>query len=148
MDPVTRRLIWDILSAIKSKDRSIILTTHHLDEADVLADRIAIMARGKLLTLGSSDFIKKNFGVGYHLILSPKQNEEIEESKEEAETVFSKERRNFESLITEIIPDATVITSLKTKYYEFILPFKDQKLFPQLLRALEEKKKTLSFTVV
>lgn len=51
------------------------LTTHHLDEAEVLSERIAVMSKvivtyrikGKLLTLGSSDFIKKNFGVGYHL---------------------------------------------------------------------------------
>jgi len=41
------------------------LTTHHLDEAEVLADRIAIMANGKLLACGSSEFIRKNFGEGY-----------------------------------------------------------------------------------
>ncbi len=46
------------------------LTTHYLEEAEVLAERIAIMARGKLLTLGSSDFIKKNFGVGYKLSIT------------------------------------------------------------------------------
>lgn len=40
------------------------LTTHHLDEAEILADRIAIMAAGKLLACGTSDFIKVNFGEG------------------------------------------------------------------------------------
>lgn len=49
------------------------MTTHHLDEAEYLAERIAIMAKGKLLTLGSSEFIKKNFGVGYHLTVSKKE---------------------------------------------------------------------------
>jgi len=48
------------------------MTTHHLDEADELADRIAIMSHGKLMALGSSDFMKRKFGVGYHLILTPK----------------------------------------------------------------------------
>jgi ATP-binding cassette, subfamily A (ABC1), member 3 len=38
-----------------------------LDEAEVLSDRIGIMAKGKLLAVGTTDFIKKNFGVGYHL---------------------------------------------------------------------------------
>ncbi len=67
MDPVTRRAIWDILQNLKAEKRSLILTTHHLDEAEFLSERIAIMAKGKLLTVGSSDFIKKNFGIGYHL---------------------------------------------------------------------------------
>ena len=38
-----------------------------MEEAEALAERIAIMSKGELLTLGSSHFIKKNFGVGYHL---------------------------------------------------------------------------------
>jgi len=38
-----------------------------LDEAEELAERIAIMAKGRLLTVGTSNFIKKNFGIGYHL---------------------------------------------------------------------------------
>lgn len=67
MDPVTRRAIWDILQEVKRENRTLILTTHHLDEAEELSERIAIMAKGKLLTVGSSNFIKKNFGIGYHL---------------------------------------------------------------------------------
>jgi ATP-binding cassette subfamily A (ABC1) protein 3 len=72
MDPVSRREIWKILEAIRAHgQRTIVLTTHHLDEAEVLADRIAIMAGGELLIVGSSNFIKKNFGVGYHLTVTP-----------------------------------------------------------------------------
>lgn len=41
------------------------MTTHHLDEAEELADRIAIMAAGKLLACGRSEYIKQNFGEGY-----------------------------------------------------------------------------------
>ena len=58
LDPVSRRMIWDILIELKSEKRTIVLTTHHLEEAEVLAERIGIMARGKLLTVGSNDFIK------------------------------------------------------------------------------------------
>ena len=47
MDPVTRRSIWDILNIIRKENRTITLTTHHLDEAEYLADRIGIMAKGK-----------------------------------------------------------------------------------------------------
>ena len=47
LDPYNRRIIWDMIIAAK-KDRSIILTTHFLDEADILSDRIGILKNGKL----------------------------------------------------------------------------------------------------
>jgi ATP-binding cassette subfamily A (ABC1) protein 3 len=77
MDPVTRRAIWDILQEVKQEQRTLILTTHHLDEAEVLSERIAIMAKGKLLTVGSADFIKRNFGIGYHLNIFRKRGDDF-----------------------------------------------------------------------
>ena len=59
---------------MKNEGRCLVLTTHHLDEAEVLSERLAIMAKGKLLTVGSVDFIKMNFGIGYHLSLYDKTN--------------------------------------------------------------------------
>ena len=44
-----------------------LLTTHYMDEADILGDRIGIMANGRLTCLGSSMFLKSKFGVGYNL---------------------------------------------------------------------------------
>ena len=70
MDAFSRRSIWDILEKIKNDKRTIILTTHHLDEAEILANRIGIMAKGELLAVGSSEFIKKKFGEGYNLRLT------------------------------------------------------------------------------
>lgn len=67
MDPSARRALWDLLIQEK-KGRTILLTTHFMDEADVLGDRIAIMADGDLKTVGSSFFLKKKFGVGYRLV--------------------------------------------------------------------------------
>ena len=49
------------------KDRIVVLTTHYMDEADILGDRIGIMAKGKMTCLGSSIFLKSKFGVGYNL---------------------------------------------------------------------------------
>lgn len=51
------------------KDRIVVLTTHYMDEADILGDRIGIMANGKLTCLGTSMFLKNKFGVGYNLTL-------------------------------------------------------------------------------
>ena len=67
MDPFARRSTWDLLKRKRNKDRVICLTTHYMDEADVLGDRIAIMSHGKLECMGSSMFLKKIYGCGYML---------------------------------------------------------------------------------
>ena len=59
---------------IKNDGRVIVLTTHHLEEAEALADRIGIMAKVKLLSLGTVDFITKSFGTGYYLKLTNKHD--------------------------------------------------------------------------
>lgn len=64
MDPVSRRQVWDIIERAK-RQRAVILTTHSMEEADVLADRIAIMARGSLRCIGSALHLKQKFGAGY-----------------------------------------------------------------------------------
>lgn len=61
MDAISRRAIWDLLQQQKS-DRTILLTTHFMDEADLLGDRIAIMAKGELQCCGSSLFLKQKYG--------------------------------------------------------------------------------------
>jgi energy-coupling factor transporter ATP-binding protein EcfA2 len=68
MDPQKRRRLWDIIIKHKA-GRTILLTTHFLDEADLLGDRVAIMAEGQLKCSGSSEFLKARFGVGYHLTM-------------------------------------------------------------------------------
>jgi ATP-binding cassette, subfamily A (ABC1), member 3 len=52
--------------------RIIILTTHYMDEADILGDRIAIMAGGVVKCCGSSLFLKNRFGIGYNLVIAKK----------------------------------------------------------------------------
>jgi ATP-binding cassette subfamily A (ABC1) protein 3 len=66
LDPLSRRKIWEILLAERG-DRTFLLTTHFLDEADVLADYIAILSRGILKTKGTSVQLKHEIGAGYHV---------------------------------------------------------------------------------
>ncbi|KAI0003601.1 P-loop containing nucleoside triphosphate hydrolase protein [Xylariaceae sp. FL0662B] len=66
IDPLSRRKIWDILLAERGK-RTIILTTHFLDEADLLADHIAILSKGTLRAEGSSVELKDRLGAGYRV---------------------------------------------------------------------------------
>ncbi|KAH7550334.1 hypothetical protein JRO89_XS13G0173200 [Xanthoceras sorbifolium] len=64
MDPIIRRYVWDVIEAAK-KGRAIILTTHSMEEADILGDRIAIMARGRVRCIGTSIRFKSKFGAGF-----------------------------------------------------------------------------------
>uniref|UniRef100_A0A0K0FT89 ABC transporter domain-containing protein n=1 Tax=Strongyloides venezuelensis TaxID=75913 RepID=A0A0K0FT89_STRVS len=68
MDPGARHDTWTLLLEEKSK-RTMLLTTHFMEEADLLGDRIAIMAHGNLQCSGSSMFLKKLYGAGYHLTI-------------------------------------------------------------------------------
>jgi ABC-2 type transport system ATP-binding protein len=53
LDPQARRNLWDVLRSINAEGRTVVLTTHYLDEAEVLCDRVAIVDRGRLLQLGA-----------------------------------------------------------------------------------------------
>ncbi|KAK1344441.1 hypothetical protein QTO34_013135 [Cnephaeus nilssonii] len=62
MDPISKRVTWDLLRQYK-QDRTILVTTHHMEEADILGDRIAIMVKGTLQCCGSSVFLKQIYGL-------------------------------------------------------------------------------------
>ena len=68
LDITARRKMWDLLTRYK-EDKVIILTTHYMDEADLLGDRIGIMSEGRLITIGSSLFLKNAFQIGTKLII-------------------------------------------------------------------------------
>jgi ABC-2 type transport system ATP-binding protein len=53
LDPQARRNLWDLLRQINADGRTVMLTTHHMDEAEILCDRVAIMDHGKVLELGA-----------------------------------------------------------------------------------------------
>ena len=64
LDPQARHLIWDRLRALRSRGNTIVLTTHYMEEAEQLCDRIVIMDLGRILELGRpQDLVKKHAGV-------------------------------------------------------------------------------------
>jgi ABC-type multidrug transport system ATPase subunit len=79
MDPVNRRRVWEFIEKFK-KDRIIILTTHSMEEADILGDRIAIMAHGRICAIGDSMDLKRRFGKGYAVTIVAEPNK-VEETK-------------------------------------------------------------------
>eukprot|EP00732_Lithocolla_globosa_P000357 Lithocolla_globosa_v1_NODE_102_length_6350_cov_93.725179.p1 type:complete len:962 gc:universal NODE_102_length_6350_cov_93.725179:3330-445(-) len=69
LDPEVRRLIWDIINNAK-KDKTIVLTTHSMEEAEVLCQCIGIMAKGSLRCIGPQLKLKNKFGSGFKLHIS------------------------------------------------------------------------------
>jgi ABC-2 type transport system ATP-binding protein len=62
LDPAARRSLWDLIRGLKAKGRTVLLTTHYMEEAEVLCDRLAIMDHGRILEMGTVDeLISKRF---------------------------------------------------------------------------------------
>merc|ERR1711871_925317 len=79
MDPVTRREVWNMIQRAK-KGRVIVLTTHSMEEADVLGDNIGVMSHGRIQAFGSSTRLKKQFGGGYKMTMfinDPQKEREV-----------------------------------------------------------------------
>uniref|UniRef100_A0A5F8GHN2 ABC transporter domain-containing protein n=1 Tax=Monodelphis domestica TaxID=13616 RepID=A0A5F8GHN2_MONDO len=126
MDLISRRATWDLLQKQKSR-RTILLTTHHMDEADLLGDRIAIMAKGGLQCCGSSLFLKKKYGAGYRLIMVKEPQCQI---------------KKVSQLINQFVPNATLESNVGAEL-SFILPKEDAHKFEDLFTELENKRKSL-----
>lgn len=61
LDPKARRNVWDIMRKLKDRKLTVLLTTHYLDEAQKLSDRIAIIYSGKILRLSTPESLMKEF---------------------------------------------------------------------------------------
>jgi ABC-2 type transport system ATP-binding protein len=62
MDPQSRRAIWDFIMELRDKGKTIVLTTHYMEEAEELCDRVGIIDHGKLIALGSPAELKSQYG--------------------------------------------------------------------------------------
>jgi ABC-2 type transport system ATP-binding protein len=67
LDPQARRAVWEVIRELKKEGRSIMLTSHYLEEAEVLADRVAIMNKGKIAAMGTPADIIAQHGSGERL---------------------------------------------------------------------------------
>ncbi|MGA2874013.1 MAG: ABC transporter ATP-binding protein [Nitrososphaerales archaeon] len=76
LDPQARRAMWDVIRSLKKQGRSILLTTHYLEEAELLADKVAIMNRGKIIAAGSPEELVTRYG-------SPKKMITVSDSLED-----------------------------------------------------------------
>ena len=69
VDPENRRQLWQLIESLKDEETALILTTHHLEEAEYLSNDVIIIDRGKLEARGTPNEICQRFGIGYRLIV-------------------------------------------------------------------------------
>ncbi|XP_063512591.1 ATP-binding cassette sub-family A member 9 isoform X2 [Pongo pygmaeus] len=120
LDPLSRHRIWNLLKEGKS-DRVILFSTQFIDEADILADRKVFISSGKLKCAGSSLFLKKKWGIGYHLSLHLNKRCDPE---------------SITSLVQQHISDAK-LTAQREEKLVYILPLEKTNKFPELYRDLD-----------
>lgn len=77
LDPQARRAVWKIVRDLKDKGKSVLLTTHYIEEAERLADRVAIMNRGKIIAEGSPGELVSRYGTGKEVIVKGESLEDI-----------------------------------------------------------------------
>ncbi|KAJ3669241.1 hypothetical protein LUZ60_011191 [Juncus effusus] len=119
MDPYSMRSTWQLIKKIK-KGRVVLLTTHSMDEADFLGDRIAILANGHLRCCGSSLFLKHKYGVGYTLTIV----------KNSSAPCIATE------IIRRHVPTATSLSDVGTEI-SFRLPLSSSHSFEAMFREIE-----------
>ncbi|OLF08130.1 ABC transporter [Actinophytocola xinjiangensis] len=69
LDPQARRNLWDVLRAIQARGKTIVYTTHYLDEAEILCDRVAIMDKGRILAMDRPAALVRGLDAPTHVIL-------------------------------------------------------------------------------
>lgn len=119
MDPVSRQQVWELLLRLKI-GKTVLLTTQFLEEADFLADKIAILNAGELQTFGSPTELKRRFGVGYSLKVT--------------KATISEEE--LTAIIHESLPEAYIKRD-REDLVEYILPFSGVDRYPQFFERLE-----------
>lgn len=122
MDPHTRRQLWGVLKGLRN-DRIMCLTTHYMDEADELGDRICIMNRGKSACNGSNNFLKKALGAGYML--------NFVKQKEEAPN------EPIEIIVKKYCGKEVVRATVVGRELRLRVPFEGAKGFPSLMKELD-----------
>eukprot|EP00529_Nitzschia_sp_RCC80_P002451 CAMPEP_0113451218 /NCGR_PEP_ID=MMETSP0014_2-20120614/6226_1 /TAXON_ID=2857 /ORGANISM="Nitzschia sp." /LENGTH=1987 /DNA_ID=CAMNT_0000342569 /DNA_START=1298 /DNA_END=7261 /DNA_ORIENTATION=- /assembly_acc=CAM_ASM_000159 len=150
MDPFSRRFTWNVIRQYRA-NRCILLTTHFMDEADVLGDRIAIMAEGSLRCLGSPLFLKNHYGVGYQLTIEKDhafKEKEMDVVKEEKENgtkdsdpeikVESDLDEVLDSIVTNNVKEANMLSNVGSEM-SFQLPISAASNFAPMFQGLDNQ---------
>ncbi|XP_068622894.1 uncharacterized protein ldd [Battus philenor] len=150
VDPAARRDIWSMILKLQ-ENRTILLSTHHLDEAELLSDQIVIMHKGQVHTSGSPIEIKRCLGSGYKLtVMYPEKNRKLDGMQEILEEELSLEEKTKLLLATvrNVVKNANLV-DVNGLEVEINLPFFDtdgvNNDYLQLCTVLEGSQTVLGF---
>uniref|UniRef100_A0A7N5ZQ83 ABC transporter domain-containing protein n=1 Tax=Anabas testudineus TaxID=64144 RepID=A0A7N5ZQ83_ANATE len=147
VDPYSRRSIWDLLLKYRA-GRTVIMSTHHMDEADLLSDRVAIISQGRLYCCGSPIFLKNCFGAGFYLTLvrrmkhsGPKVSsfKVNQEESQAPDRQMDGNMENITALVHHHVPQARLIEAIGQEL-TYLLPNRNfqPRAYASLFRELEE----------
>ncbi|XP_040293719.1 ABC-type organic anion transporter ABCA8-like isoform X2 [Bufo bufo] len=122
MDPCSRHHIWALLKERKV-NRVTMFSTQFMDEADILADRKAVISNGRLKCVGSSLFLKRKWGIGYHLRM---------------QVIPSCDPEQMTSIIKQHIPSAK-LSMQNEEQITYTLPFENMDCFSDLFAHLDRR---------
>lgn len=126
-DPGNRRMIWNLIEKVK-QNRCVVLTTHAMDEADLLSDEIGIMLQGSLFCTGNALSLKHEYGLGFRLCVKPNAAREVD----------------LITMMQEYLPDGSsesvpsvVVDGAPGDARTFMVPKERSKEFAKVLELLE-----------
>lgn len=142
MDPITRRHVWDIIQDAK-KGRAVVLTTHSMEEADILGDRIGIMAKGRLRCIGTSIRLKSRFGTGFvvNVSFSTSNNVQSPVSGEAVGTVNQDAVKQFFKQKLNVVPEEE-----NKSFLTFVIPHDRVKLLTEFFAELQDRETEFGIT--
>lgn len=99
MDPIARRYLWGLIKEImKRRQGAMVLTTHYMQEAELVGDKLGILINGRFATIGNMPKLKEKFGE-YSVVIY--ENEGVKNCKEEVDKImkknFSDSRQHFDT---------------------------------------------------
>ena len=140
IDANSRREIWDSLTELKKSRVNTItfLTTHHLEEAELLADQINVLVKGEIFAKGSVEDLKKEFGVGYQIDVFSKNEEFV------CEKFFD----DLKNILIKFFELTEFNFRIKKRKMFIIIPINKKKEIKKILEIIEKKKPSqISFSI-
>ncbi|XP_007956953.1 phospholipid-transporting ATPase ABCA3-like [Orycteropus afer afer] len=126
MDPIARRLVWNLVTKIRETGKAIVITSHSMEECEALCTRLAIMVKGKFVCLGSPQHLKNKFGHFYILKVKVKPDTDKDALED------------FKSFISMTFP-GSVIKQENQRIVNYYIPSKDNS-WAKVFGILEEAK--------
>ncbi|KAL5544418.1 hypothetical protein UlMin_008202 [Ulmus minor] len=135
MDPITRRHVWDIIENAK-RGRAIVLTTHSMEEADILSDRIGIMAKGRLRCIGTSIRLKSRFGTGFiaNVSFNDNGNGQNPPNRKGVDTTLHEDVKQFFKQRLNVSPKEE-----SKSFLTFVIPHDREELLSNFFAELEDR---------